>query len=495
MARLKLPFELEKPSSNEYVTQASEIGHNGQPLDEALSALDSISKESTQSEDEEFVASNDAGTDTYAKVGSYGVKAKDYLDLQGNNVIPTKDTLIGETPSQTNVPTSKAVKDYVDENAMVGYPFTKENAETLDEEVIFCNDSLNQTYFRIGTYGLKCKRYLDLEGNELVITKNNYSGYTINAITDSLGGYYNGKNLLYLQGCKDELGMSIGGSVIGGTAISGQGTNAFWRDTRINALDINAKIIVIQGGTNDYTLTPPLTTQDENYGFRSHGDLIATNCDTDTLYGAMNVLLSKLYYRYLNLSHGYYSDIDYSGIIKSSFSNKRLPVIVIIPSITLQDASDTGRYSKRSIIEGNRNALIAWCKYWGIDYIDAEYVGFNYMTWEEGDNTHGAMAYYDILSSKVTSLLKNLNSSMGYFSSEAKTQHQITLIDNSSSNASVKDAAREDSTVGITFDSLPSNVEVVDANSEQVAITWIDRQTNIACSFVMPDSNVTITIN
>ena len=36
MAKLKLPFELEKPSSNEYVTQASEIGHNGNPLSEVL---------------------------------------------------------------------------------------------------------------------------------------------------------------------------------------------------------------------------------------------------------------------------------------------------------------------------------------------------------------------------------------------------------------------------------------------------------------------------
>ena len=33
MAKLKLPFELEKPSSNEYVTQTSEIGHKGSPLE------------------------------------------------------------------------------------------------------------------------------------------------------------------------------------------------------------------------------------------------------------------------------------------------------------------------------------------------------------------------------------------------------------------------------------------------------------------------------
>lgn len=38
MARLKLPFELEKPSSNEYVTQGSQIGWDGQPLTTKINA-------------------------------------------------------------------------------------------------------------------------------------------------------------------------------------------------------------------------------------------------------------------------------------------------------------------------------------------------------------------------------------------------------------------------------------------------------------------------
>ena len=36
MAKLKLPFELEKPSANEYVTQASQIGMDSKPLDRAV---------------------------------------------------------------------------------------------------------------------------------------------------------------------------------------------------------------------------------------------------------------------------------------------------------------------------------------------------------------------------------------------------------------------------------------------------------------------------
>ena len=42
MAKLKLPFELEKPSANEYVTETSEIGHNGRPLEEVLDEDNSV---------------------------------------------------------------------------------------------------------------------------------------------------------------------------------------------------------------------------------------------------------------------------------------------------------------------------------------------------------------------------------------------------------------------------------------------------------------------
>ena len=38
MAKLKLPFELEKPSSNEYVTQGNQIGWDGQPLTTKINA-------------------------------------------------------------------------------------------------------------------------------------------------------------------------------------------------------------------------------------------------------------------------------------------------------------------------------------------------------------------------------------------------------------------------------------------------------------------------
>lgn len=256
MAKLKLPFELEKPSSNEYVTQSSQIGHDGLPLDYVLEGLDNISKESTQSEeqaivfetdggtqvgkidangadfinlkcggqqvarmsdlptvptldtsigsspsnshtpsskavkdyvdahsgigdlpiieettasdDEEMQFSNDAGTQTYAKVGNYGIKSKAYLDMEGNNVIPIKDASIGSTPSQTNVPTSKAVADYLDAHGGVGnLPISSEEILSDEEEIIYGNNAATQEYVKVGSYGIKAKAYLDMQGNPI----------------------------------------------------------------------------------------------------------------------------------------------------------------------------------------------------------------------------------------------------------------------------------------------------------------------------------------
>lgn len=39
MAKLQLPFELQKPDSNTFVTQATEIGHNGKSVSDELDAL------------------------------------------------------------------------------------------------------------------------------------------------------------------------------------------------------------------------------------------------------------------------------------------------------------------------------------------------------------------------------------------------------------------------------------------------------------------------
>lgn len=106
---------------------------------------------------------------------------------------------------------------------------------------------------------------------------------------------------------------------IGGTTITGNGVNAFWKDSRVNSLDNDSDFVIIMGGTNDAALS----------GF-SIGTISRDNTDTATLCGAYNVLLSKLYYKYLALSSGHYGSVDYSGTQKRS-TPKKVPFFICTP--------------------------------------------------------------------------------------------------------------------------------------------------------------------
>lgn len=89
---------------------------NQADIAELKSKADSISKQSTQSEEEAIIYETDGGV----QIGKIDANGADFANLKlgGQQVarmsdLPTKDTSIGDTPSQTNVPTSKAVADYV----------------------------------------------------------------------------------------------------------------------------------------------------------------------------------------------------------------------------------------------------------------------------------------------------------------------------------------------------------------------------------------------
>lgn len=166
-----------------------------------------IETETTQSGAEEVIFGNDAGTQQYVKVSSEGIRAIAYLDMQGNNVIPVKDTSIGENPSATNVPTTEAVKDYVDENSISGFPISKgtsiassekmvietdegtavtelEFAESLSEnsdEIIIGDNALTDVYLKIGAYGIKAKAIFDINGNPISNPVDSVDGYPIQA--------------------------------------------------------------------------------------------------------------------------------------------------------------------------------------------------------------------------------------------------------------------------------------------------------------------------
>lgn len=67
---------------------------------------------------------------------------------------------------------------------------------------------------------------------------------------------------------------------IAGTRVSGTNANAMWQDVRVNAIPTDSEVIVLTGGTNDWAQSAVLGAIDSS--------------DTDTFYGAYNVMLQKI---------------------------------------------------------------------------------------------------------------------------------------------------------------------------------------------------------
>lgn len=140
-----------------------------------------IDKESTQSEDEEQVWGNDAETQEYVKVGSYGMKSKAYLDMQGNSII---DGEIADTPSTSHAPSSKAVKDYIDEHGggTGDLPIEKKSITSPEEHVVIRNSADTEDVFKVTDEGVRVKSLKDMQGNPMggisvsvqTISGNNY---------------------------------------------------------------------------------------------------------------------------------------------------------------------------------------------------------------------------------------------------------------------------------------------------------------------------------
>lgn len=181
---------------------------------------------------------------------------------------------------------------------------------------------------------------------------------------------------------------------IGGTRISGSSNNAFWQDSRVNSLSDDATLILIAGGTNDkssYTL----------------GDLTKENTDTNTLCGAINVLLSKLYYRYMGMD-GYYSSVSYNGI--NRVTERNINILFILPPKVIE--------TNNKVIEISDD-IISVLNLWGIPYVDTcRMAGINemnklwfYKHYTDGtiiDSTHGQLPYFERISRLIVSKIKQI---------------------------------------------------------------------------------------
>ena len=124
---------------------------------------------------------------------------------------------------------------------------------------------------------------------------------------------------------------------IGGSRISGNGSNAMWQDSRINALDNDIDCLLIMGGANDGAQGVTI------------GDMSRDNVNTDTFVGAYNVLLSKVFYKYYHLGSGY------SGITQTAEVN---PIQIMIATPIYCNGSNYGNMDE--IAEAVRGVANLW---------------------------------------------------------------------------------------------------------------------------------------
>lgn len=257
-----------------------------------------------------------------------------------------------------NVDANGKVFDTVGENirngARDGERLILEKIDSLDHEI----SSLQADVTENNSVIKKNSDDIDLLNEDLVELKkiiydNWYKGKKLTTFGDSIT-----EQNLWQSFVKDKiLFATIENKGISGTRISGNINNAMWQNSRINALPLNTDVLTIMGGTNDSSASVDI------------GDISITNHDTNTFVGAYNVLISKLLYKFYNLSSGKYSDINYSGLIKSA-TFKDIVIYIMTPPFNA-NTQYSGENSAR--LKAIADATKDVAKMWGIPCIDIYY--------------------------------------------------------------------------------------------------------------------------
>lgn len=222
-----------------------------------------------------------------------------------------------------------------------------ENIDALELEISSLKDDVTENKSDIK----KNSDDIDLLNEDLY--DNWYKGKKLTTFGDSIT-----EQNLWQSFVKDKMPFaSIVNKGIGGTRISGNINNAMWQNNRINALPVDTDVLTIMGGTNDSASSVNI------------GDISITNHNTNTFVGAYNVLISKLLYKFYNLSIGKYSDINYSGLIKSA-TFKDIVIYIMTPPFNA-NTQYSGENSAR--LKAIADATKDVAKMWGIPCIDIYY--------------------------------------------------------------------------------------------------------------------------
>ena len=83
-------------------------------------ALDNLKTSNIPSDDEEFSFESNDGKELYAVVGKYGVKAKDFYDLEGNTIVNKHVLCVGINHKYKTI--NEAVADAVDDDIILIFP-------------------------------------------------------------------------------------------------------------------------------------------------------------------------------------------------------------------------------------------------------------------------------------------------------------------------------------------------------------------------------------
>lgn len=207
--------------------------------------------------------------------------------------------------------------------------------------------------------------------NVVTSLKNHIESPFSNEIWDSLGDSLT-EARKYQQYVSAHLGLKgYHCNGIGGTRVSGNATNAFWQDVRINSLCPIADRITIAGGTNDVGKS--------DY---SDGELSLDNFDTNTFVGAYNTAIYKILYRYGMATDS--SVVDISGI--ETVEPRSVEISIITPPY-----NDNGNDNTHVA-----NLVKEIAKMWGYTCIDSlTNMGINKFNadlyFSESDRTHFQM--------------------------------------------------------------------------------------------------------
>ena len=268
-----------------------------------------------------------------------------------------------------NVDANGKVFDTVGENIRngekAGDMLILEKIDALDHEIssLQADVTENKSVIKKNSDDIK-KNSDDIKKNSDDIKKNSddidllnydnwYKGKKLTTFGDSIT-----EQNLWQSFVKDKiLFETIVNKGISGTRISGNINNAMWQNNRINNLPLDTDVLTIMGGINDSADSVNI------------GDISITNHNTNTFVGAYNVLISKLLYKFYNLSSGKYSDINYSALIKSA-TFKDIVIYIMTPPFNA-NTQYSGENSAR--LKAIADATKDVAKMWGIPCIDIYY--------------------------------------------------------------------------------------------------------------------------